>query len=260
METFVNRRGLKLEYSVTEGSVPLVFLHGLGGSTLQIEKLYEPIADVSLILLNQEGHGNSEYDYSDLSFEQLSDDVADLLDHLKVREVYLAGISMGAAVALNFCLRYPERVKKVLLIRNAWVDQPIRKEIRDVYRDLSEALKNRDREQFLNSAGYRHVKDISEYTRNSFLKPFDEEYNLRVYEKYTVIPGLVPIGNTDDLKTLKMPVEIIACRHDLCHPYEYGETLHRLIPGSHFTEVPDKDSDPLKHERMINEVLGKMIE
>ena len=182
METFVNRRGLKLEYSVTEGNIPFVFLHGLGGSTLQIEKLYEPIDDVSLILLNQQGHGNSEYDYSSLSFDILADDVADLLDHLNIGQVYIAGISMGAAVALNFTLRYPERVKRALLIRNAWVDQPIRKEITDVYHDLAEALKNKDKEQFLHSPGYQHVKDISEYTRNSFLKPFDEEYNVRVYE------------------------------------------------------------------------------
>ena len=33
METFINRNGLKLEYSVTDGAIPFVFLHGLGGST-----------------------------------------------------------------------------------------------------------------------------------------------------------------------------------------------------------------------------------
>ncbi len=260
METFTNRRGLKLEYSVTKGSVPFVFLHGLGGSTLQIKKLYKPIEGVSLILLNQQGHGNSEYDYSDLSFDILADDVADLLDHLNIEQIYIAGISMGAAVALNFTLRYPERVKKALLIRNAWVDQPIRQEIRNVYHDLSEALKNRNREQFLQSRGYRYVRDISEYTRNSFLKPFDEEYNVRVYEKYTFIPELVPIQSKEVLKTIRVPVEIIACKNDFCHPYEYGVALHELIPGSHFTEVPDKDTDQVTHERMINDVIRKMIE
>ena len=259
MKTFINRRGLKLEYSVTKGNIPFVFLHGLGGSTVQIEKLYQPVEDVSLILLNQEGHGNSEYDYSKLSFDQLADDVVDLLDHLRVEKAYLAGISMGAAVALNFSLRYPERVRKVLLIRNAWVDQPIRKEIRDVYQDLADALKNMDREQFLRSSGYAYVKDISEYTRNSFLKPFDEEYNLRVYEKYTVIPEMIPIQNREDLKKLTMPVEIIACRNDLCHPYEYGVELHELIKDSGFTEIPDKDTDQETHERMVNDVIRKML-
>ena len=259
METFVNKRGLKLEYSVTQGNIPLVFLHGLGGSTLQIEKLYQPIDDVSLILLNQQGHGSSEYDYANLSFDILGDDVIDLLDHLNVSKAYFAGISMGAAVALNIAVRHPERVNKVLLIRNAWVDRPIRQEIKDVYHDLAEALKNRDKEQFLHSPGYRYVKDISEYTRNSFLKPFDEEYNVRVYEKYTVIPEMVPIQSRKDLKTIKTPVEIVACRNDLCHPYEYGVALHELIPGSHFTEVPDKDTDQKTHERMINDVIGKML-
>ncbi|MBQ6477910.1 MAG: alpha/beta hydrolase [Erysipelotrichaceae bacterium] len=260
MESFVNRNGLRLEYRVTAGSIPFIFLHGLGGSTLQIEKLYEPIDDVSLILLNQEGHGNSEYNYSNLSFDQLADDVIDLLDHLHVKKTYLAGISMGAAVALNLAIRHPERVRKLLLIRNAWVDQPIREEIRSVYRDLADALKNKDREQFLNSDGYRYVRDISEYTRNSFLKPFEEEYNVRVYEKYLAIPKLVPIRSADDLKKLTMPVEIVACRNDLCHPYEYGIRLHELIPESGFTEVPDKDTDPKAHERMINDMIRKMIE
>lgn len=260
METFVNRNGLKLEYSVTKGDIPLVFLHGLGGSTRQIEKLYEPIGNVSLILLNQQGHGNSEYDYDGLTFDILGDDVIDLLDHLQIQDAYFAGISMGAAVSLNIAVRHPERVRKALLIRNAWIDQPISKTITDVYKDMAEALKNKDKEQFLSSPGYQYVKDISEYTRNSFLRPFDEEYNVRVFEKYTVIPEMVPIQSKEDLKKLTMPVEIIACRNDLCHPFEYGLELHELIESSHFTEVPDKDTDQITHERMINDVLRKMLE
>ena len=73
-------------------------------------------------------------------------------------------------------------------------------------------------------------------------------------------PALVPIRSKEVLKTMRVPVEIIACKNDLCHPYEYGVALHELIPGSHFTEVPDKDTDQATHERMINDVIRKMIE
>src|SRR5262249_11354645 len=62
---------------------------------------------------------------SDLSFDIFGDDVIALLDHLGLRRAILGGISMGAAVALNVAVRYPERVDGLVLSRPAWLDGPM---------------------------------------------------------------------------------------------------------------------------------------
>lgn len=260
METYKTRNGLKLEYEVLGEGEPLVFLHGLGATVKQIEKMYEPREGVKLILLNQQGHGNSEKDYDHLSFDVMGDDVIDLLDYLKIDSAYFAGISMGSAVCLNIATRYSNRVKKVMFIRNAWIEEPIRKEIRDAYVDMAEGLKNNDIELFKKSKGYEFVKEPSAYTRNNFLTPFNEEPNVRNYDKYIVIPKMIPIKSLDDLNKLTMPVMIVACKDDLCHPYELGTRMHELVKHSEFIEVPNKDTDVPLHNKIINEKLREMIE
>ncbi|MCS6928445.1 MAG: alpha/beta hydrolase [Saprospiraceae bacterium] len=41
-------------------------------------------------------------------------DLAALLDHLKIERTHLVGLSMGANIALNFAVRYPQRVLKIV--------------------------------------------------------------------------------------------------------------------------------------------------
>ena len=61
------------------------------------------------------------------------------------------------------------------------------------------------------------------------------------------------------LKNIQVPVTILACRNDLCHPYEYGEYLEKHIPGAVLLEIPDKDKDGALHKQMINEAIREML-
>ncbi len=134
-ETFAHN-GILLEYEVSGEDAPLVFLHGLGGGINQIDAVYEPVEKVRLITLNQQGHGNSGVNWERYDFDYLADDVVALLDHLHLEKAVFAGISMGAAVCLNIAVRYPQRVEKMLLIRNAWTDKPMAEEVCRAYWDM----------------------------------------------------------------------------------------------------------------------------
>lgn len=69
-------------------------------------------------------HGQSppstdpNFDYSaGHTMEQLTDDVLKLLNHLKIQRVRaLVGLSIGAAVALIFGAKYPERVDQLVVV------------------------------------------------------------------------------------------------------------------------------------------------
>ena len=147
MEKFVHN-GLTLEYEISGQGEPFFFLHGMGGSVEQIQSIYQPIPGARLISLNQQGHGSSEADWSNLTFGSLADDLRALMDYLEIRQATIGGISMGAAVCLNFAVRFPDRVKQLLLVRNAWTDRPMSPEVQAAYRDLGLALKTGDIENF----------------------------------------------------------------------------------------------------------------
>ena len=83
---------------------------------------------------------------------------------------------------------------------------------------------------------------------------------MKYWQKYLILPHKTPIKNVEILKNLTMPVVIIACRNDMCHPFEFGEYLHKFISQSEFIEIPSKDADNAKHKFMINDVIKKILQ
>jgi 3-oxoadipate enol-lactonase len=61
------------------------------------------------------GHGKSEIVPGPFTMNQHADDLAALLDHLKIRCAVVAGLSMGGYVAFAFWRRHPDRVQGLIL-------------------------------------------------------------------------------------------------------------------------------------------------
>lgn len=259
MNNFIHN-GLHLNYEVTGIGVPFVFLHGMGGSINQIYAIYEPLEGVQLINMNQQGHGDSDADWSTLDFNHLGDDIVALLDHLEIKKAYFAGISMGAAVCLNVATRYQNRVEKLLLIRNAWTDLPMSGEVQRAFHDLGRTLKTGGIEAFYRTEGWKIVVESSEYTRNAFTCTFKDPSCLKNWQKYLILPQKTPITSLDVLENLTIPITILANRNDLCHPFAYGEYLRDNIMGAGLVEIPDKDKDGTGHKMRVNQAIQQMIE
>ncbi|MCO5195500.1 MAG: alpha/beta fold hydrolase [Anaerolineae bacterium] len=96
----------------------IVLLHGFAAST----KWWQPqIPALScryrVIAIDERGCGLSSRPSSGYSFEQLADDTAAVLDQLGIDEpVVVGGHSTGGAVVVEFALRHPHRVAKLVII------------------------------------------------------------------------------------------------------------------------------------------------
>ena len=63
------------------------------------------------------GRGYSDRPRTNYGIELYVRQLRDLLDALDIREpIYLAGLSMGGAIAVNFTDRFPDRVEKLILV------------------------------------------------------------------------------------------------------------------------------------------------
>src|SRR5687768_1144471 len=60
-----------------------------------------------VIAIEMQGHGRTADVKRDVSYEHLADDVAALLDHLKIPSAELIGYSMGGGVAMQCAIRQP---------------------------------------------------------------------------------------------------------------------------------------------------------
>jgi pimeloyl-ACP methyl ester carboxylesterase len=107
--------GVKLYYEIYGTGEPLLMVHGNGGS---ISDLRNQIAyfrkRYKVIAMDSRDHGRSADSPEALTYEKMTDDLAALLDHLKVGPVDVLGWSDGGIEALLLGVRHPTKVKKLV--------------------------------------------------------------------------------------------------------------------------------------------------
>ena len=108
---FFDHDGGQFHFRESGHGRPLVLQHGLGGDVNQPFGLYRPKPGIRLIGFDMRGHGETRPlgDLDKLTISAMADDLVGLLDHLGLEEATIGGISLGAAVAVNAALRFPER-------------------------------------------------------------------------------------------------------------------------------------------------------
>jgi pimeloyl-ACP methyl ester carboxylesterase len=98
------------------GDVPRVLLHGFPfNRTLWREQVEAFSGRYRVITVDLRGHGETPATLDPATMEDMAEDVAALLDGLRVERVVLGGLSMGGYVALAFCRLFPERVRALIL-------------------------------------------------------------------------------------------------------------------------------------------------
>jgi pimeloyl-ACP methyl ester carboxylesterase len=136
--------GLKMYYEVHGSGDPVVLLHG---AFMTITNNWTGwIGELSktrkVIAVELQGHGRTADIDRDISSANLADDVAALLDYLKIPRADVIGYSMGGGVALQCAIRHPEKVRKVVSISSVFRQDGHVKEGRDAIPKLTaEAFK-----------------------------------------------------------------------------------------------------------------------
>jgi pimeloyl-ACP methyl ester carboxylesterase len=152
--------GLKMYYEIHGSGDPVVLLHGAfmtitnnwtGPGT---DWLGELSKTRRVIAVEMQGHGRTADIDRDITSENLADDVAALLDHLKIPRADLIGYSMGGGVAMQCATRHPDKVRKVVVISSRFRRDGVVKE-------GNEALKNLTADIFKGSPIETEYKKLS---------------------------------------------------------------------------------------------------
>jgi len=122
--------GLKMYYEIHGSGEPVVVLHGafMAISGDWNDWINELAKSRKVIAIDMQGHGRTADIKRDIIYENLADDVAGLLDYLKIPSADIVGYSLGGGVAIQCAIRHPEVVRKVVSIsasyaRDGWVKE-----------------------------------------------------------------------------------------------------------------------------------------
>lgn len=127
---YASVNGLKMYYEVHGKGDPLILLHG---SFMTITNSWQDAIPLfsktrKVIAVEMQGHGRTADIDRKFSYENLADDIAVLMDHLKIKKADVLGYSMGAGVAMQVAIRHPEKIGKVIAIsgvfrHDGWVQE-----------------------------------------------------------------------------------------------------------------------------------------
>lgn len=139
--------GLKMYYEIhgSRESEPLVLLHGSFMTITNNWAQWLPELSKSrrVIAVEMQGHGRTADIDRDIKDENLADDIAAMLDHLKIERADVLGYSMGGGVAMQVAIRHPDKVRKVVSVSAVFRHDGWVKEALEVFPQLTaEAFKD----------------------------------------------------------------------------------------------------------------------
>ncbi|MBL7473006.1 alpha/beta fold hydrolase [Robertkochia sediminum] len=108
-------------YKKEEHNAWVTFVHGAGGSSSIWFKQVRAFREhYNVLVLDLRGHGRSKPKLSDAlnhnyTFDAITADIIEVLDHLEIRSSHFVGISLGTILIRNLAEKYPERVLSMIM-------------------------------------------------------------------------------------------------------------------------------------------------
>lgn len=118
---YADVNGLKMYHEIYGHGEPLVLIHG-GLTTIdEMEGWIERLAKMRrVIAVEMQGHGRTADTDRQMSFATMGDDIAAVLDGLKIPKADLVGHSFGGACAIRAAIQHPEKVRRLVLISSPY--------------------------------------------------------------------------------------------------------------------------------------------
>jgi len=261
MPTF-QHDGLLFHYREAGTGMPFLFQHGLGGDATQPFGLFRPPEGSRLLGLDCRAHGLTPVgDTRRLSIATMAEDCAALLEHLSIARAAVGGVSLGAAVAINFALRFPGRVRALVLSRPAWLDRPPSSTIA-IYSEIAQLLRQhgpvKGAELFKQSPAYHQILRESLDSAASLLGQFTQPRAEEAVARLDIVQN-VPVWTLQEWSSIRIPTLILANRQDPIHPYELAEAMARRIPGARLAELTPKSVSVPAHQADVQRHVERFL-
>lgn len=217
----------------------------------------------TLIRYDERGNGLSSWNITDFSFESWLRDFEQLIEELQLKKFSLLGISQGAAVAVWYAAKYPERVDKLVLhgsFARGWMKRPIPHEIekRNAFMTIVRLGWGKDNPAFRQMFTTLYMPDAL---------PEHQDWWNELQRICTSPENAVQLMNAagridvvDLLPNVKCPTLVMHCAGDEAVPVAEGRLVAARIPRSQFVELPSRNHLPIHSEPAWPIFVRKMSE
>ena len=253
-------RDIKMHYEISGKGSPLLFIHGLGSSSIDWKPQTQEFSkDYKVITVDLRGHGKTDKPKGPYSIQVFAEDVALLLKSVSAAPAHIVGLSMGAAVAFHLALDHPD-VVRTICISNMSAAMPVK--------TLQQKKNYYKRVLIVRLLGMKKMGSV--IASNVFLKPHQKPLRDKLMERWTKNPKKPYLAALSALKNWSVMERIssITCPVLVIHSeYDYSPLVHKkrytaLIPDAELVEIPDSGhivniEKPDEYNRILKKFLSK---
>jgi len=203
----VKVNGIDVYYELHGKGEPLIILQWAGVEITSISRLITEFAkNYKVMAMDNRGVGRTDMPDIPYSIEMMAEDTIGLMDEIGIKSAHFIGISMGSRIAQVIGVKYPERVKSLILnVAAASYPDPI-KSITDTSLEDSYL-----REKMLQESG---IMFIQKYPPNpeSFLRQIKAVSDFDGGNQLSQIkaPAVIINGTKDPFVTMELTEELTA--------------------------------------------------
>jgi pimeloyl-ACP methyl ester carboxylesterase len=208
--------GINLYFETHGTGQPLILLHGgLGSGEMFGPTLTELAQQHQVITVDLQGHGRTADIDRPIDIRLMADDIAALIDHLKLDKPDVVGYSLGGGVALFTALKYPDKVRRLVVASAHARRDAIPPEM------LAQQAQ-------VNAAAAEFLKDTPMWELYQRVAPHPEDFP-RLLDKVGEAMAQ-DYDYTEDVRSLQVPTLLVAADADMAPPSHYVE-MFKLLDG-----------------------------
>lgn len=281
----------KLFYQEYGSGIPIIVLHGGPGldQGYLLPQMLEFAKDHRIIFYDQRGSGKSldtKLTPSFINMNQFVQDLETVRMRFGLKKFVLLGHSWGGLLAMNYAIKYPDKLSALILLNTAPADYqgvqaffkelkkrtlPIKQQIKPLFNSKDvEKLTQAEISQLyklLFSVYFFDRQDIAKLSLDMTEK--SAKSGLKVLELMAQTSSLKPTTNLySQLRKLKVPILIVHGKQDIV-PLWTAKQIHDVIPHSqfipveecgHFVYIEKPDQLSLKIRNFLTELQLSQLE
>ena len=230
-------------------------------SPIWLPLLQQLAARYRLIRYDGRGNGLADRDVGEISFAAFVSDLETVVEATHVQRSAFLGISQGAAVAIAYAVRHPDRVSKLILYGG--YAQGRNKRGSEAEAEMAQAFLTIMRHGW----GDEHSAFMKAFSSVFFPNGSPQQIKWLVdLQRVTTSPeNAVRIRNACDdidvtelLPKVQVPTLVLHCRHDNVAPLEQGRLLATSIPHAKFVTLESDNHAVLSDEQAWPKLIGEI--
>lgn len=256
-EIYTLGNGRNIEYKVygAKDGYSILGCHGLAGSVFAegTDAMIKGIP-IRYILIARPGYGRSDF----FMLENIAEwpgIIEPLLEHLKIDDFDVIGLSAGAPYAYSLAVAYPDKVKNVF----------INKGLGAIYKPEVLALYPDGIEEEIGIYKNGSLDEIAEQIQRSYIAHFTDEQKKIPYIRDSIVGGCMGMASCGKLEfsdwgfaveDVAQPVLMFHCRDDQEVPFSTAEKTKEYLKNA---ELIAHDTGGHMSEALMMDMMNRII-